>query len=50
MANKSSATTQNSKSTAKPEKQKPETKIKTFVIDTSVLLAVTPPRDRGPFT
>jgi len=39
MANKSSATTQNSKSTARPQKLKPETKIKTFVIDTSVLLA-----------
>lgn len=39
MANKSSTTTQNSKSTARPSKLKPETKIKTFVIDTSVLLA-----------
>jgi len=39
MANKSSTTTQNSKSTARPSKIKPETKIKTFVIDTSVLLA-----------
>ena len=39
MATKSSATTQKSKSTAGQEKNKPETKIKTFVIDTSVLLA-----------
>ena len=39
MANKSSTTTQYSKSTARPSKIKPETKIKTFVIDTSVLLA-----------
>ncbi len=39
MATKSSTTTQKSKSTAGQEKNKPETKIKTFVIDTSVLLA-----------
>ena len=39
MANKSSITTQDSKTTAKAQKPKPETKIKTFVIDTSVLLS-----------
>lgn len=39
MANKSSTTTQKSKSTAGQEKNKPDSKIKTFVIDTSVLLA-----------
>jgi len=39
MANKSSNTTQNVKNTAKATKSKPETAIKTFVIDTSVLLA-----------
>lgn len=39
MANKSSNTTQKSKSTAGQEKNKPDSKIKTFVIDTSVLLA-----------
>ena len=39
MANKSSITTQDSKTTAKAQKTKPETKIKTFVIDTSVLLS-----------
>lgn len=39
MATKSSNTSQTSKTTAKATKIKPETKIKTFVIDTSVLLA-----------
>jgi len=39
MATKSSTTTQTSKTTAKANKPKPDTKIKTFVIDTSVLLA-----------
>jgi PhoH-like ATPase len=39
MANKSSNTTQTVKNTAKATKSKPETAIKTFVIDTSVLLA-----------
>ena len=39
MANKSSTPTQNVKSTARPKNKPTETKIKTFVIDTSVLLA-----------
>jgi PhoH-like ATPase len=39
MATNSSATTKSSKSTAKAKSVKPDTKIKTFVIDTSVLLA-----------
>jgi PhoH-like ATPase len=39
MATKSSNTTQTVKNTAKATKSKPETAIKTFVIDTSVLLA-----------
>ena len=39
MATNSSATTKSSKSTAKAKPVKPDTKIKTFVIDTSVLLA-----------
>ena len=39
MATNSSATTKVSKSTAKAKSVKPDTKIKTFVIDTSVLLA-----------
>ncbi|NDC48867.1 MAG: PhoH family protein [Micrococcales bacterium] len=39
MATKSSNKTETSKTTAKATKTKPETKIKTFVVDTSVLLA-----------